>query len=61
MAVLRKVERAPLWQHRPGVQQITIPPGKAWPHQIVNTSSLPLMYTSVSTMALPEVCERGFE
>lgn len=36
---------------------ITIPPGKAWPHQIINTSSLPLMYMSVSTMEFPEVCE----
>lgn len=36
---------------------ICIPPGEAWPHQIINTSSLPLTYMSVSTMELPEVCE----
>nr|WP_318381482.1 cupin domain-containing protein [uncultured Enterobacter sp.] len=36
---------------------ICIPPGEAYPHQIINTSSLPLTYMSVSTMETPEVCE----
>lgn len=36
---------------------ICIPPGEAYPHQIINTSSFPLTYMSVSTMETPEVCE----
>lgn len=36
---------------------ICIPPGKAWPHQIINTSDQPLRYLSISTMESPEICE----
>ncbi|SCC20963.1 cupin domain-containing protein [Kosakonia oryziphila] len=36
---------------------ICIPPGKAWPHQIINTSDQPLLYLSISTMESPEICE----
>ncbi|QEM91714.1 cupin domain-containing protein [Kosakonia radicincitans] len=36
---------------------ICIPPGKAWPHQIINTSDQPLRYISISTMESPEICE----
>jgi uncharacterized cupin superfamily protein len=36
---------------------IFIPPGPAYPHQIVNTSDEPLKYLSVSTRETPEVCE----
>ncbi|MBI5255928.1 MAG: cupin domain-containing protein [Burkholderiales bacterium] len=36
---------------------IFIPPGPAYPHQIINTSSAPLRYLSISTRESPEVCE----
>lgn len=36
---------------------ICIPTGKAWPHQIINTSDQPLRYLSISTMESPEICE----
>lgn len=36
---------------------ICIPPGKTWPHQIINTSDRPLRYISISTMESPEICE----
>ncbi|WP_039058366.1 cupin domain-containing protein [Enterobacter sp. Bisph1] len=36
---------------------ICVPPGKAWPHQIINTSDQPLRYISISTMESPEICE----
>ncbi|MEO7246098.1 MAG: cupin domain-containing protein [Rubrivivax sp.] len=36
---------------------IFIPPGPAYPHQIINTSDAPLRYLSVSTMETPEICE----
>ncbi|MBC7993229.1 MAG: cupin domain-containing protein [Rhizobacter sp.] len=34
-----------------------IPPGPAYPHQIINTSAAPLKYLSVSTKDSPEVVE----
>jgi uncharacterized cupin superfamily protein len=36
---------------------IDIPPGPEYPHQIVNTSTAPLKFLSVSTQKSPEVCE----
>jgi len=36
---------------------IFVPPGPAYPHQIINTSRYPLMYLSVSTRESPEVVE----
>jgi uncharacterized cupin superfamily protein len=36
---------------------IGIPPGPEYPHQIINTSSAPLKYLSISTQEVPEVCE----
>jgi len=36
---------------------IDIPPGPAYPHQIINTSAAPLTYLSISTQKRPEVCE----
>ena len=36
---------------------VFIPPGPGYPHQIINTSSAPLKYLSVSTRETPEVCE----
>ena len=36
---------------------VFIPPGPAYPHQIINTSSEPLKYLSISTRESPEVCE----
>ena len=36
---------------------IFIPPGPAYPHQIINTSSAPLKYLSISTKDSPEVVE----
>ena len=36
---------------------ISIPPGADYPHQIVNTSTAPLKYLSLSTREFPEVCE----
>lgn len=34
-----------------------IPPGPAYPHQIINTSAAPLKYLSISTRDSPEVVE----
>lgn len=36
---------------------VFIPPGPQYPHQIINTSSSPLKYLSVSTQEHPEICE----
>ena len=36
---------------------VFIPPGPAYPHQIVNTSAAPLKYLSISTRESPEVVE----
>jgi uncharacterized cupin superfamily protein len=36
---------------------IFIPPGPAYPHQIINSSDAPLHYLSVSTRETPEICE----
>ncbi|WP_122571510.1 cupin domain-containing protein [Pseudomonas viridiflava] len=36
---------------------IFIPPGPQYPHQIINTSSAPLKYLSISTREKPEICE----
>ena len=36
---------------------IDIPPGPEYPHHIINTSSAPLRYLSISTQKRPEVCE----
>jgi uncharacterized cupin superfamily protein len=36
---------------------IFIPPGPDYPHQIINTSSAPLKYLSISTRETPEICE----
>lgn len=36
---------------------IFIPPGPAYPHQIINTSNAPLKYLSISTKESPEVVE----
>ena len=36
---------------------VTIPPGPAYPHQRINTSSAPLHCISISTQERPEVCE----
>lgn len=36
---------------------IFIPAGPEYPHQIINTSSEPLKYLSLSTMETPEICE----
>lgn len=36
---------------------IFIPPGPQYPHQIINTSSSPLKYLSISTREKPEICE----
>ena len=36
---------------------VFIPPGPAYPHQIVNTSAAPLKYLSISTRDSPEVVE----
>ena len=35
---------------------VFIPPGPEYPHQIINTSSEPLKYLSLSTQERPEVC-----
>jgi uncharacterized cupin superfamily protein len=35
---------------------IFIPPGPEYPHQIINTSDLPLKYLSISTKESPEFC-----
>lgn len=34
---------------------VFIPPGSAWPHQIINHSNAPLTYLSISTREQPEV------
>ena len=34
-----------------------IPPGPAYPHQIVNTSDAPLKYLSIGTRDSPEIVE----
>lgn len=36
---------------------VFIPPGPAYPHQIINTSAQPLKYLSISTRETPEICE----
>ena len=36
---------------------VFIPPGPDYPHQIINTSQLPLKMLSISTMETPEICE----
>lgn len=36
---------------------VFIPAGPEYPHQIINTSSAPLKYLSVSTQESPEICE----
>jgi len=36
---------------------VFIPAGPEYPHQIINTSSEPLKYLSISTRETPEVCE----
>ena len=40
-----------------GGDVIFIPPGAAYPHQIINTSDAPLQYLSVSTRQQPEIVE----
>jgi uncharacterized cupin superfamily protein len=36
---------------------VFIPAGPEYPHQIINTSVLPLKYLSISTQEQPEICE----
>lgn len=36
---------------------VFIPPGPEYPHQVINTSSAPLKYLSISTKEVPEICE----
>jgi uncharacterized cupin superfamily protein len=36
---------------------VFIPPGPEYPHQIINTSDMPLKYLSISTKEQPEVVE----
>jgi uncharacterized cupin superfamily protein len=36
---------------------IAIPPGPEYPHQLINTSNLPMKYLSISTQEVPEICE----
>jgi len=36
---------------------IFIPPGPEYPHQLINTSTAPLKYLSISTREKPEICE----
>ena len=36
---------------------VFIPPGPAYPHQILNTSNAPLKYLSIGTRESPEICE----
>jgi uncharacterized cupin superfamily protein len=36
---------------------VFVPPGPEYPHQIINTSDLPLKYLSISTREQPEVVE----
>jgi len=36
---------------------IDIPPGPEYPHQLINTSTGPMKYLSISTQEDPEICE----
>ena len=36
---------------------VFIPAGPEYPHQLINTSSAPLKYLSISTQETPEICE----
>ncbi len=36
---------------------VFMPPGKQYPHRIINTSTLPLKYLSISTQEQPEIGE----
>ncbi|MFZ2990280.1 cupin domain-containing protein [Ideonella sp.] len=36
---------------------IMIPPGPEYPHQLINTSTAPLRYLSISTQEKPEICD----
>jgi len=36
---------------------VFVPPGPDYPHQIINTSAVPLKYLSISTRESPEVVE----
>jgi uncharacterized cupin superfamily protein len=36
---------------------VFIPAGPDYPHQIINSSTAPLKYLSISTMETPEICE----
>jgi uncharacterized cupin superfamily protein len=36
---------------------ITIPPGREYPHQLINTSSQVLKYLAIGTTDDPEICE----
>jgi uncharacterized cupin superfamily protein len=36
---------------------VVIPPGRDYPHQLINTSSHPLKYLAIGTTEEPEVCE----
>ena len=36
---------------------VFVPPGPAYPHQLINTSDAPLKYLSISTRETPEICE----
>ena len=36
---------------------VFIPAGPEYPHQIVNSSAVPLKYLSISTQETPEICE----
>ena len=36
---------------------IGIPAGPEYPHQLINTSTAPLKYLSISTKEYPEICE----
>lgn len=36
---------------------VFVPPGPEYPHQIINSSALPLKYLSISTRESPEICE----
>jgi uncharacterized cupin superfamily protein len=36
---------------------IVIPPGREYPHQLINTSSQPMKYLAIGTTDEPEICE----
>jgi uncharacterized cupin superfamily protein len=36
---------------------VVIPPGREYPHQLINTSSLVLKYLAIGTTDEPEICE----